>query len=58
MEGEKKTSEKVLEIRKKIINFKKYIIEYGFNPEQDIFIKRELEDIEKYLTENEKRFNK
>jgi hypothetical protein len=58
MEGEKKTSEKVLEIRKKIINFRKYIVEYGFNPEQDIFIKRELEDIEKYLTENEKEFNK
>ena len=41
--------EEILKIRKKIKDFQKYIAEYGFNSEQDIFIKEEIEGFEKTL---------
>lgn len=52
--------EKILKIRKKIQDYNKFILEYGFNSEQDIFIKEgttkildELEELEKEIN-NEK----
>tara|TARA_R110000803_G_scaffold177709_1_gene240066 strand:+ start:67 stop:237 length:171 start_codon:yes stop_codon:yes gene_type:complete len=45
----KGTTEKVLEGINKVNNIKRYIIEYGFNPDKDIFIKEELENIKKML---------
>ena len=47
----------ILKIRKKIIDYNKFIIEYGFNPDQDIFIKKDLEDFLKILEEKEKELN-
>ena len=56
----KKRSEKILKIRKKLQDYNKFIMEYGFNPENDIFINEdiskiinELDELEKEL-ENEK----
>tara|TARA_R110000772_G_scaffold167420_1_gene279146 strand:+ start:1076 stop:1276 length:201 start_codon:yes stop_codon:yes gene_type:complete len=56
----KKRSEKILKIRKKLQDYNKFIIEYGFNSENDIFINEdiskiinELDELEKEL-ENEK----
>ena len=52
--------EKILKIRKKIQDYNKFILEYGFNQERDIFIKEgttkildELEELEKEIN-NEK----
>ncbi len=39
----------ILNIIKKINNYNKYILEYGFNSENDIFIKEDIEDIKEYL---------
>jgi hypothetical protein len=39
----------ILNIIKKINNYNKYILEYGFNSEIDIFIKEDIEDIKDYL---------
>jgi|TARA_R110000822_G_scaffold185947_1_gene325052 hypothetical protein len=56
----KKRSEKILKIRKKLQDYNKFIMEYGFNSENDIFINEdiskiinELDELEKEL-ENEK----
>ena len=56
----KKRSEKILKIRKKLQDYNKFIMEYGFNHENDIFINEdiskiinELDELEKEL-ENEK----
>ena len=50
--------EKILKIRKKIQDYNKFILEYGFNSEQDIFIKEgttkildELEELEKEIND-------
>ena len=59
-----KNTKELLKIREKIQNFYKYILEYGFNEEQDIFIVNEinklndiLEDYQKDI-ENEEKLNK
>lgn len=59
-----KDPKELLKIRDKIKNFSKYILEYGFNEEQDIFIVNEinklndiLEDYQKDI-ENEEKLNK
>jgi ribosomal protein S15P/S13E len=59
-----KDPKELLKIRDKIQNFSKYILEYGFNEEQDIFIVNEinklndiLEDYQKDI-ENEEKLNK
>tara|TARA_R110002020_G_scaffold475590_1_gene711138 strand:+ start:2925 stop:3134 length:210 start_codon:yes stop_codon:yes gene_type:complete len=49
MEELKGTSEKIVGLMEKVNNYKKYILEYGFNPDKDIFIKEELENIKKIL---------
>lgn len=49
MEEIKETSEKISGLMEKVNNYKKYILEYGFNPDKDIFIKEELENIKKIL---------
>ncbi len=36
--------EKILDIRNKLKDFNKFILEYGFNDEKDIFIKEELDN--------------
>lgn len=46
-----------LKMRKKINDYNKFIVEYGFNSEQDIFIKKDLEDFLKILEEKEKEIN-
>lgn len=55
MENRKETSENIIKIVKKINNFKRYILEYGFNEENDIFIKEGLvklnEELENILNE-------
>lgn len=48
-----KTKE-LLKIRKKVQNFYKYIMEYGFNEEQDIFIKEEIKKMKNFLDEYQK----
>ena len=55
-----KRRDKILKIRKKLQDYNKFIIEYGFNSENDIFINEdiskiinELDELEKEL-ENEK----
>lgn len=48
-----KTKE-LLKIRKKVQNFYKYIMEYGFNEEQDIFIKEEIKKMKNFLVEYQK----
>lgn len=45
---------KILNIRKKLLDYNKFILEYGFNSDQDIFIKEDLEDFLKILEEQEK----
>jgi NAD(P)H-flavin reductase len=51
MENKEQT---ILEIRKKVQDFQKYIAEYGFNSEQDIFIQEEIEELDKTLNNIEK----
>lgn len=46
---------KILEIRKKINNYSKFISEYGFNKEKDIFIIEDISRILKDLDELEKK---
>ena len=41
-------------IKKKIDSYRNYIREYGFIQEQDIFIKKDIIDFERYLDELEK----
>jgi hypothetical protein len=55
-----KRSDKILKIRKRIQDYNKFIIEYGFDSENDIFIEEgiskfieELDEIEKEI-EDEK----
>lgn len=49
--------EKILGIRKKIQDYNKFILEYGFNPDSDIFIKENIEIFLKELDELEKEIN-
>ena len=50
----KKRSEKILKIRKKLQDYNKFIIEYGFNSENDIFINEDISKIINDLDELEK----
>jgi hypothetical protein len=50
----KKRSEKILKIRKKLQDYNKFIMEYGFNPENDIFINEDISKIINDLDELEK----
>lgn len=58
-----KNTKELLKIREKIQNFYKYILEYGFNDEQDIFIKEEIKKMNNFLDnyqkdiENEEKLN-
>jgi|LakMenEpi03Aug12_release.lakeMendotaPanAssembly.Ray.scaffolds.fasta_scaffold200485_2 hypothetical protein len=47
----------LLEIKKKIEDFNKYIEEYGFDSENDIFIIEQLEILNKILEEKENNLN-
>jgi hypothetical protein len=49
--------EKILKIREKIQNYNKFISEYGFNPDKDIFIKEDINDILNELSNIEKEIN-
>ena len=44
-------------IKENIENFTKYILEYGYNEEYDIFIKKELNNMKDSLDEFEKKIN-
>ena len=55
MENKEQT---ILDIRKKVQDFQKYIVEYGFNSEQDIFIKEEIEVFEKTLNNLEEKIDR
>jgi len=46
--------EKIIEIRKKIQDYNKFISEYGFNSENDIFIKKDISKVLEELDEIEK----
>jgi hypothetical protein len=48
----------ILKIRKKVQDFQKYIAEYGFNSEQDIFIKEDIEEFEKTLNNLEEKIDR
>jgi hypothetical protein len=50
----KKRSEKILKIRKKLQDYNKFIMEYGFNSENDIFINEDISEIINELDELEK----
>ena len=52
-----KRKEKILGIRKKIQDYNKFILEYGFNSDNDIFIKENIEIFLKELDELEKEIN-
>lgn len=49
--------EKILKIRKKIQDYNKFILEYGFNQERDIFINEDISKILDELDELEKEIN-
>jgi hypothetical protein len=49
--------EKILKIRNKIQNYNKFILEYGFNQEKDIFIDKDLSKLLEELDELEKEIN-
>lgn len=49
--------EKILKIRKKIQDYNKFILEYGFNQERDIFINEDITSILEELEELEKEIN-
>lgn len=49
MKNRKEISENIIKIIKKMNNYNKYILEYGFNSENDIFIKEDMVDIKDYL---------
>lgn len=55
MENKEQT---ILKIRKKVQDFQKYIAEYGFNSEQDIFIKEDIEEFEKTLNNLEEKIDR
>jgi len=46
--------ERILKIRKKIQDYNKFILEYGFNEERDIFINEDISKILDELDELEK----
>lgn len=46
--------EKILKVRKKIQDYNKFILEYGFNQERDIFINEDISKILNELDELEK----
>jgi hypothetical protein len=48
--------EKILKVRKKIQDYNKFILEYGFNQERDIFINEDISKILDELDELEKEF--
>jgi hypothetical protein len=50
------TKELIL-IKEKVESFTKYILEYGYNEEYDIFIKKELNNMKDSLDEFEKKIN-
>tara|TARA_R110002020_G_scaffold209049_1_gene414909 strand:+ start:5224 stop:5397 length:174 start_codon:yes stop_codon:yes gene_type:complete len=54
MENKEQT---ILKIRKKVQDYKKYIAEYGFNQERDIFINEDISKILENLDELEKEIN-
>ncbi len=49
--------ERILNIRNKIQDYNKFILEYGFNQEKDIFIKDDLSKLLDDLNELEKEIN-
>lgn len=49
--------EKIIKIRKKIQDYNKFILEYGFNEERDIFINEDISKILDELDELEKEIN-
>ena len=49
-----KRRDKILKIRKKVQDYNKYIMEYGFNVENDIFINEDISKIINELDELEK----
>jgi len=49
-----KRRDKILNIRKKLQYYNKFIMEYGFNSENDIFINEDITKIIKDLNELEK----
>jgi|688.fasta_scaffold00068_76 hypothetical protein len=49
--------ERILKIRKKILDYNRFILEYGFNPERDIFINEDITSILEELEELEKEIN-
>tara|TARA_B100000963_G_C22521906_1_gene623464 strand:- start:88 stop:282 length:195 start_codon:yes stop_codon:yes gene_type:complete len=44
----------LIKIKKRLDDYKNYISNYGFIQEQDIFIKKDIVDFERYLDELEK----
>ena len=44
----------LIKIQKRLDDYKNYISNYGFIQEQDIFIKKDIVDFERYLDELEK----
>lgn len=47
--------DKILTIRKKIQDYNKFILEYGFNSDKDIFIKENINEFLNELIELEKK---
>jgi NAD(P)H-flavin reductase len=48
----------LIKLREKILNINKYILEYGFNEDKDIFIKKEVEKIKQQLNDFEDEYTK
>jgi len=46
--------EKLLDIRDKVINFNKYILEYGYNEDSEIFINKKLDEFLEFIDKYEK----
>ncbi len=46
--------EKLLDIRDKVINFNKYILEYGYNEDSEIFINKKLDAFLEFIDKYEK----
>jgi hypothetical protein len=53
----KDKKEKILNIRNKIENYNKFLLEYGYNREKDIFIDDDLSKLLEELDELEKEIN-
>ena len=47
--------DKLLEIKKKLSNYKLFVNEYGYNDDSDIFIKESLDDFFNILNEIEQK---